>query len=162
MAYSPIYEGTMTDKWLVALPIEKRYLWVYLLACDERRTEGLFRLNVWTASKACSMNPDHIVATLADWTMEGRIVYSEAEDLIWFPRANKYWKTQNVNDAKGVVKRLSSHKNHYLIGLVWGAAIKYGDERLADALGEYCSNLSTREPVPPSVAKRFPEESNPW
>jgi len=162
MAYRKIYDGTMTDPWVKSQPLPERYLWMYLLACDEAKSEGLFRPDIFTASQACSMEIEDLLDALAGWTEEGRIVYDREHTLVWFPKASKYWRSTNPKEAKGVANRIRAFRSSYLIGLVWGSAALNDDGFLTDALGELVGELTDKEPIPASIQKRFPEASKLW
>jgi hypothetical protein len=160
-AYNVIYAGTYPD--IKHFPIEKRFLWIYLLTCDEHRTEGLFALDVWAASKNCSMDPDDIEAALAEWSKEGRLDFDPTDSMLWLPNALKYYQTRNSNSAKGVLNRSGKSKDHYGILLLGGSAILNEDKFLTDALRPCCNDLVSKGvTIPKEVQARFPAQSAPW
>ena len=99
---------------------DMKMLGLYLLTCEHRTSEGLFRLPVeYMAADlsgadglgcdlAGAWSAERVTKTLADLSADGFVRYDHAARVVFLPRALAYQPPENPNQRKAAIKNLQA------------------------------------------------------
>jgi hypothetical protein len=121
-----------------------RNLALYLLTCEHRNLEGLYRLPYAYISADLDWPVEDVRERMATLIFSGFIHYDEAARVVFLPKALKYHSVTSENHVKGAINDLQAVPDTTLYELFLGAAEEFaptlfkalsnGSETLAEGL----------------------------
>jgi hypothetical protein len=145
---------------------DQRELWVYLLTCPHRRTEGLYLLPKGYIMGDLGWSPERLEEPLAELVAKGFIDYDEEASVVLVCKALKWQAPANPNGVKAAIKQVEELPETRLLTDFYVAAQRYCErlakglaerfpERLAEPLGE--PQAPTQAPTPTHTPAGAPE-----
>lgn len=133
--YNKISPSFWTDRKVQAWDDDTRLLALYIMTCEHRSTEGLFRLPKAYICADLGWSPERLDKPFATLLRDDFIRYDETVSVMLLTNALKWNPTDNANHAKGAAKRVSVVPETPLLADFIQLAERY-DKRLYEALVE--------------------------
>ncbi len=141
--YQPRYHPVSPNLWdkrFKSLKPESRQVYLYLLTCSHRRSEGLFRLPFEYMRFDTGMSAKEVTEALTELTAEGWIMLDERADMILDRRALEFFPPKGTKQIAGAVRVIANApKTTLKIEMLKLAHINAPD--LAEAITEECPEL---------------------
>jgi len=126
---------------------DTRLLALYLLTCEHRTTEGLFRLPKAYIAADLGWTMERLAKPFAKLLDDGFIKYDEAVSVMLLTNALKWNPTENPNQAKAVLKSIAELPETPLLSDFKQLAERF-DKRLVEQLAERYGEPPTPSPTP--------------
>lgn len=139
MAYHRVWSSIWTEPWSE----DARTLALYLLTCEHRVTEGLFRLPMPYAGADLQWDSSRLRAAWTELCDDGFLEHDERAQVVFLPGALERQQPQAVNNVKAAVKAVEGLPKTRLL------------QRLYAVAQHHCEQLAEH------LAARFPELTNP-
>lgn len=124
--YNRVYPAVWRDRTLAAMSIADRYVFLYLLTCKERTSEGIFELHAGAAAAQCGLDEPSFREALENLHTEGVALWDEPNRVVLLPAALKYQNSRrNEKNAKGIMARVRYLGATPLLVPFWRAAVEH-------------------------------------
>lgn len=133
--YHKVSPSFWTDRKVLGWDDDTRLLALYIMTCEHRTTEGLFRLPKAYICADMGWSSERLDIPFAILLRDGFIQYDETVSVMLLTNALKWNPTDNVNHAKGAVKNIVGLPETPLLQAFIRLAERY-DERLYKQLVE--------------------------
>lgn len=117
----------------------EKLLGLYLLTCEARTTEGLYRLTWQTVSGDLDWSLERVTQTVSKLLARGFVAYDETARVVLLPKALSYQRPENANQIKAAVKSILALPRTELLPAFVSAANQHCPE-LVTALSEPLRN----------------------
>lgn len=144
MAYHRVWSSIWTEPWSE----DARYLALYLLTCEHRATEGLYRLPKAYVMADLGWPGSRLSVAWNELVEDGFVEYDAAAQVVLIPKALSRQQPANPNAVKAAVKAVEGLPQTVLLQRLYGLAERFS-ERFAEGL---------RERFPEEVLKPLPQE----
>lgn len=152
MAYHRVWSSIWTEDWSE----DARLLALYLLTCEHRTTEGLYRLPRPYAIADLGWDRGRLLTAWAELEYDEFVEYDEAAQVVFIPGALARQQPANPNSVKAAVRALEPLPKTVLLRRLYEVAERFS-ERFAEGLRqrfphlvlEPLSNEATDPPPPP-------------
>lgn len=145
--YHKVSPKFWSDRKVLAWDDDTRLLALYLLTCEHRTTEGLFRLPKAYIAADLGWTMERLAKPFAKLLDDGFIKYDAAVSVMLLTNALKWNPTENPNQAKAVLKSISELPETPLLSEFKQLAERF-DKRLAEQLAERYGEPPTPSPTP--------------
>lgn len=145
--YHKVSPKFWSDRKVLAWDDDTRLLALYLLTCEHRTTEGLFRLPKAYIAADLGWTAERLAKPFAKLLDDGFVKYDEAVSVMLLTNALKWNPTENPNQAKAVLKSISELPETPLLIDFQQLAERF-DKRLAEQLAERYGKPPTPSPTP--------------
>ncbi len=142
--YHRVASKFWSDEKTIAWDDDTRLLGLYLLTCEHRTVEGLFRLPKAYICGDLQWLPERLPKPFGQLLADGFVMYDETTSVMFLPNALQYQKPANPNMVKAAVKAVAALPRSALDQHFYATA-----ERLCKPLAE---RLPERFSEPPSLA----------
>ena len=139
--YYPVSPLFWSDEKVVGWDDQTTLLAIYLLTCEHRNLEGLYRLPYAYIQADLEWSADEVRERMAELIDSGFVEYDEAARVIFLPNALKYHNPGSPKQIQGAVNSLQQVPDSVLFESFLLAAQTYC-EPLAEALGAQFLTLS--------------------
>lgn len=161
------YQRVYVDVWDQPWSHDTRYLAFYLMTCEHRITEGLFRLPKQYMSADLDRTPDAIEDAIGDLIRDGFVEYDDNAKVVLLPGALRLQQPANKNHVKPAVGKLARLPKTYLFQRFYALARQYAPafadgllaaypERILNAIGDGTPNPPPPPPPPPLITPESP------
>lgn len=104
--YYPVSPLYWSDSKVQAWPTETKMLALYLLTCEHRNLEGLYRLPFAYIEADLDWSREAVVNAMADLIRDGFVDYDQDAQVIFLPRALKYHTPKSGKQIQGALNAL--------------------------------------------------------
>lgn len=137
--YYPVSPLFWTDPAVRRWNDSTRLLAAYLLTCEHRNLEGLYRLPLTYAAADLGWNLPKLQRALVTLVEDGFVEYDESAEVVFVRKALKYQQPKTERQVKGAVNALQEVPPNELQGSFMDAVQSYAPE-LAEALSNGIAN----------------------
>ena len=150
--YYPVSPLYWTDSKVQSWSRNAALLGLYLLTCEHRNLEGLYRLPYAYAQTDLDWTHEEISDAMAELVDSGFVAYDHDARVVFLPKALKYHQPKSPTQIQGAINALQSVPDTVLFGAFVDAAREYAPtlyRRLEPAESE-SSFETVSEPSPES------------